>query len=172
MLYGQEKKKNQFLKYILKKKKMHSTGTRGVGSMCHPGSRNKSLSPQCTWGVWKCKSSYYMFLYFGKNTIRKKACSLLAQKKNLWCVYAVTTHLYLRNMRQLMGKGEGTDIFSFLCTRCSQVCNIFLATVLNLCHFWPTVPAEQPLQGMTPKHAHAPCSSKISSYLEPWRVHT
>lgn len=71
-----------------------------------------------------------------------------------------------------MGKGEGTDIFIFLYTRCSQLCNIFAATILTQCHCWPPVPAEQPLQGMTPKHAHAPCSCRICSYLEPWRVQT
>lgn len=75
-------------------------------------------------------------------------------------------------MRQVVGKGEGTDIFIFLYTRCSQLCNIFAATILTQCHCWPPVPAEQPLQGMTPKHAHAPCSSRIRSYLEPWRVQT
>lgn len=67
-----------------------------------------------------------------------------------------------------MGKGEGTDIFRcFLCTRCSQVCNIFPATILNQCHFWLTVPAEQPLQGTTPKHAHALRSSRSSFTWSP-----
>lgn len=67
-----------------------------------------------------------------------------------------------------MGKGEGTDIFRcFLCTRCSQVCNIFPATILNQCHFWPTVPAEQPLQGTTPKHARALRSSRSSFTWSP-----